>query len=79
MGSYMKCLTCGKVITSKHRHDFQGCACEPGSATSIFIDGGDDYCRGGYGKDAKWEWVSAKELSGEEGQQLELPLKEVSS
>lgn len=37
-----KCRLCGDVIESKHRHDFVVCKCG-----SIFIDGGQDYCRCG--------------------------------
>lgn len=37
----VKCLQCGKVMTSTYRHDFQMCDCE----NQTFCDGGDDYCR----------------------------------
>lgn len=40
----IKCLKCGDVIDSKHRHDFVWCKCQ-----NVFIDGGDDYTR--YGGD----------------------------
>lgn len=42
MSSVVKCLLCGEVLESKHRHDFQQCKCE-----NLFIDGGDDYLRMG--------------------------------
>lgn len=35
-----KCLKCGDVIESKHRHDFVGCKCG-----AIFVDGGKEYLR----------------------------------
>lgn len=38
-----KCKSCGDVIESKHRHDFQACKCG-----DIFIDGGKDYIRFGW-------------------------------
>ena len=38
----IKCLKCGDVIESKHRHDFVMCSCK-----SCFVDGGHDYCRVG--------------------------------
>lgn len=38
----LKCLKCGDIIESKHRHDFNMCSCE-----SIFVDGGTDYMRRG--------------------------------
>ena len=37
-----KCLNCGEIIKSKHRHDWVQCYC-----TTIFIDGGSDYIRFG--------------------------------
>ena len=37
-----KCLKCGDVIESTHRHDFVGCKCG-----AIFVDGGLDYLRRG--------------------------------
>jgi len=39
----VKCLNCGKVLVSTHRHDFQMCDCE----NKTFCDGGQDYCRYG--------------------------------
>ena len=38
----IQCAYCGKIIESKHRHDFKFCMCG-----SIFIDGGLDYIRCG--------------------------------
>ena len=40
MGAKIKCKKCGDIIESKYRHDFKECKCG-----SIFIDGGQDYCR----------------------------------
>ena len=40
--SKAKCLDCEDIIESKHRHDFVKCKCG-----NSFIDGGDDYFRGG--------------------------------
>lgn len=37
-----QCLECKDIIESKHRHDFVKCKCG-----KSFIDGGDDYIRGG--------------------------------
>jgi hypothetical protein len=37
-----QCLECEDIIESKHRHDFVKCKCG-----KSFIDGGDDYLRGG--------------------------------
>ena len=42
----VRCLVCGAVLTSKHRHDFVMCDC----SNQTFIDGGNDYIRCG-GKD----------------------------
>lgn len=38
----IKCLKCGDVIESMHRHDFKRCSCG-----NIFVDGGEDYFRFG--------------------------------
>ena len=40
--SKAKCLDCEDILESKHRHDFVKCKCG-----NSFIDGGDDYFRGG--------------------------------
>ena len=40
--SKAKCLDCEDIIESKHRHDFVKCKCG-----NSFLDGGDDYIRGG--------------------------------
>jgi len=37
-----KCLKCGDIIESKHRHDFVRCKCD-----AIFVDGGHSYLRRG--------------------------------
>lgn len=47
-----RCLACGDVIESKHRHDFVYCSCE-----TIFVDGGKDYLRRG-GDFTKFEELS---------------------
>jgi hypothetical protein len=36
----VKCLSCGDVLVSRHRHDFSTCECE-----SITVDGGFDYLK----------------------------------
>lgn len=40
MRSAIKCLKCGDVVVSRHRHDFRWCKCE-----TVAIDGGRDYTR----------------------------------
>ena len=42
MRNRARCLLCGDVIESKHRHDFVECHCY-----AIFVDGGRDYWRAG--------------------------------
>lgn len=44
-----KCLVCGDVIESKHRHDFVTCSCG-----NLSVDGGKDYLKRSY-KDDRWE------------------------
>lgn len=53
----VKCLTCDKVLESKHRHDWVSCDCDPKSETWMYIDGGNDYLRMGAGKAAEWEVI----------------------
>lgn len=36
----VKCLKCGDIIESKHRHDFVRCSCG-----NIAVDGGKDYLK----------------------------------
>lgn len=38
-----KCLKCGDIIESKHRHDWVQCGCG-----AIYTDGGLSYCRRGW-------------------------------
>jgi len=40
MGAKIKCLKCGDIIESKHRHDFVSCSCG-----TCAVDGGDEYLR----------------------------------
>jgi len=37
----LRCLECGTVLVSLHRHDYYGCGCPNGTA----VDGGTDYFR----------------------------------
>jgi hypothetical protein len=39
----IKCLECGTILESKHRHDWVTCGCP----NQTFIDGGNDYLRYG--------------------------------
>lgn len=48
----IKCLKCGDVIESKHRHDWVQCSCG-----ACFVDGGHDYMRVG-GNHGDWEDLS---------------------
>jgi len=41
-GPRVKCLQCGDIIQSMHRHDFKLC-----KGKHIFVDGGADYLRMG--------------------------------
>lgn len=48
-----KCLECGDVIDSKHRHDWVKCACG-----NIFVDGGRVYIRRGVADPSKYQDLS---------------------
>lgn len=52
----IKCLDCGGVIESRHRHDFKTCPC--GAA---FVDGGKDYLRWGFKRQDRIEDLSVVE------------------
>lgn len=49
MRNRAKCANCLEIIESKHRHDFVTCSCFTNTedCQGIFIDGGQDYFRGG--------------------------------
>lgn len=64
VGQAVKCLTCGAVIQSKHRHDFVMCDCGYDSDTFIYVDGGAAYFRMGAGKDARYEVVNEEDRHG---------------
>ncbi len=48
----IRCLCCGDVIESIHRHDYQECSCG-----ACAVDGGKDYLRR-CGDPDKWESLS---------------------
>lgn len=52
----VRCKKCDDVIESKHRHDFQSCRCG-----AIYIDGGTDYQRCGWGMDRLGETHSVED------------------
>jgi hypothetical protein len=54
----VKCLTCGAVIQSQHRHNFVMCDCGRGSNTFIYVDGGADYFRMGACENARYEMIN---------------------
>jgi len=50
MGCKLQCNKCKDIIESKSVHDFVRCKCG-----TIFVDGGDEYCRyGGEIEDVKF-------------------------
>lgn len=48
-----KCLKCGDIIVSKHRHDFVTCSCG-----NVSVDGGLDYCRRNFKEMDTWIDIS---------------------
>lgn len=48
-----KCLLCGDVITSNHRHDFVTCSCG-----KLSVDGGSHYARRLFRASEEWEEMS---------------------
>lgn len=59
-----KCLQCGKVLESTHRHDFVECGCP----NQTFTDGGYDYIRRGGMNPSLIEDI--QELEDEDGSDL---------
>lgn len=45
-----KCLSCGQVLVSTNRHDFNTCSCG-----NLSVDGGSWYARRVYGDENKYE------------------------
>lgn len=50
-----QCLECEDIIESTHTHDFKYCSCG-----NIFVDGGKDYLRRGWGNG---DWIDLSEDS----------------
>jgi len=61
MGGMIKCPTCGKLLHSLHRHDFQQCEC------GTYVDGGYDYMRVGGPNLDDIKSISHKHLAGNKG------------
>lgn len=55
------CKVCKTVIESTHRHDFKWCRCPAEGTTSVAVDGGPDYHRRAFGKDADYVELRSKE------------------
>lgn len=51
-----KCLICGEIIESTHRHDFKWCSCR-----NVAVDGGLDYLKRCFNK--MDSWVDMSEIS----------------
>jgi hypothetical protein len=54
------CLNCGTVIQSRHRHDYACCDCTEAD-NGVFVDGGFDYFRMGWGKNARFAMLGQQE------------------
>jgi hypothetical protein len=48
----LRCKKCLDIIESKHVHDFVRCKCG-----SIFVDGGQEYCRYGCPESPAEDWI----------------------
>ena len=48
-----KCLLCGDIIVSEHRHDHQACSCG-----MLKVDGGKEYIRRGFRNEKDYEEMS---------------------
>jgi len=45
-----QCSNCKDILISKHIHDWVACSCWK-HGTGIFVDGGNEYLRRGWGED----------------------------
>ncbi len=52
----IRCLNCGSVIISTHRHDFVTCKCG-----TVSVDGGNDYLRRCFDTEDSYEELSEYE------------------
>lgn len=59
-----KCLACGVVVESKHRHDYKTCGCP----NEVMVDGGLAYLRRGA---VDWGQVEDMSLVEEDGPTVE--------
>lgn len=57
MGPEVRCMLCGDVIRSMSVHDFKYCKCG-----AISVDGGAEYLKIGYARDANFEILSNQDL-----------------
>jgi hypothetical protein len=57
LSNQVRCNHCGETPWSGHRHDFVACGC-PQSKTQVSVDGGMDYLRRVFGKEADYTEMS---------------------
>lgn len=62
----VKCLVCGDIIESKHRHDYVTCGCG-----NVSVDGGTDYLKRSFKVDNTWEDLSEYETIEEDDSNAE--------
>lgn len=62
----VKCLVCGDIIESKHRHDYVTCGCG-----NVSVDGGTDYLKRSFKVDNTWEDLSEYETIEEDNSNAE--------
>ena len=48
-----ECVSCGRVLESKHRHDYRTHECKHAPGVWFMVDGGLDYVRRGWGGEGK--------------------------
>lgn len=57
----LRCNNCGTSIFSEFRHDWKECACTD-KDKGVFVDGGKDYFRYGYGHLANYEIIERHDV-----------------
>ena len=62
-----KCLKCGDIITSEHRHDFKWCSCK-----SLAVDGGSAYIKRSFSSPDDYQELSENRRKTKEELQLDI-------
>ena len=57
-----KCLVCGEILESRHRHDYKTCSCG-----GLSVDGGRDYISRAFREEGCFEELAEVKITGKNG------------